>query len=149
MVGRKNFYAPLVDLPSWPAGLDQPPPPNRPFTTHCLTTTSTLAHQQRQAPHRRRPARFHLDPKPTDHDTWRRFAQQPATTPDDTSGTPSNCTTPTTPPTAPARPAGPAGPVRYCGRFTSRADHIRHLAATLPARRAIADAACHDLGWVR
>ena len=41
--------------------------------------------------------------------------------------------------------------VHYCGRsFTlAELDHLRHLAATLPTRRAIADAACHDLGWTR
>jgi hypothetical protein len=49
-----------------------------------------------------------------------------------------------------AQPGQPAT-LRYCGRsFTpAELDHLRHLAATLPTRRAIADAACHDLGWVR
>jgi hypothetical protein len=47
-----------------------------------------------------------------------------------------------------APPDQPTG-VRYCGRSFTEAelDHLRHLAATLPTRRAIADAACHDLGW--
>jgi hypothetical protein len=49
--------------------------------------------------------------------------------------------------TPPAQP----GLVRYCARdFTpAELDHIRHLTATLPTRRAIADATCHDLGWTR
>jgi GNAT superfamily N-acetyltransferase len=39
--------------------------------------------------------------------------------------------------------------VRYCGREFSEAELevIRTLAATLPTRRAIADAACEALGW--
>jgi len=41
--------------------------------------------------------------------------------------------------------------VRYCGRDFSEAELevIRTLAATLPTRRAIADAACEALGWYR
>jgi hypothetical protein len=48
------------------------------------------------------------------------------------------------------QPGQPA-PVRYCGRsFTpAELDHIRHLAATLPNRRMIADAVCHALSWTR
>lgn len=44
-----------------------------------------------------------------------------------------------------------SGPVRYCGRaFTpGELEVIRQLAATLPTRRAIADAACDALGWRR
>ena len=44
-----------------------------------------------------------------------------------------------------------SGPVRYCGREFTGADldTIRALAATLPTRRAIADAACDALGWHR
>lgn len=40
------------------------------------------------------------------------------------------------------------GPVRYCGRdFThDELEVIRELAATLPTRRAIADALCVRLG---
>lgn len=54
--------------------------------------------------------------------------------------------------------AGPAfgagavsAPVRYCGREFSEAEMevIRTLAATLPTRRAIADAVCDALGWCR
>jgi Domain of unknown function (DUF4338) len=42
-------------------------------------------------------------------------------------------------------------PARYCGRdFTpAELDLIRELAATLPTRRAIADAVCDALGWHR
>jgi hypothetical protein len=41
--------------------------------------------------------------------------------------------------------------VRYCGReFTDiELDVLRHLCATMPTRRAIADAACDQLGWLR
>lgn len=41
--------------------------------------------------------------------------------------------------------------VRYCGReFTDdELDVLRHLCATKPTRRAIADAACDELGWLR
>ena len=41
--------------------------------------------------------------------------------------------------------------IRYCGReFTSdELAHITTLAATLPTRRAIADAVCDTLGWIR
>lgn len=41
--------------------------------------------------------------------------------------------------------------MRYCGREFSEAELevIRTLAATLPTRRAIADAACEALGWYR
>jgi len=44
-----------------------------------------------------------------------------------------------------------SAPVRYCGREFSEAELevIRGLAATLPTRRAIADAACEALGWHR
>ena len=40
-------------------------------------------------------------------------------------------------------------PARYCGRdFTlAELEEIRSLAATLPTRRAIADAICDALGW--
>lgn len=45
----------------------------------------------------------------------------------------------------------PADTVRYCGRtFTAtELEVLRELAATLPTRRAIADAACDALGWTR
>jgi Domain of unknown function (DUF4338) len=48
-------------------------------------------------------------------------------------------------------PPGPAGPVRYCGRDFSPADIevITGLAATLPTRAAIAEAACQALDWRR
>ena len=44
-----------------------------------------------------------------------------------------------------------SAPLRYCGRDFSQAELevIRGLAATLPTRRAIADAACEALGWYR
>lgn len=44
-----------------------------------------------------------------------------------------------------------SAPVRYCGREFSQADLalIGHLAATLPTRRAIADALCDALSWRR
>jgi hypothetical protein len=49
------------------------------------------------------------------------------------------------------QPAGPETVARYCGRdFT--ADDMRvigRLAATLPTRKAIADAVCDALGWLR
>jgi Druantia protein DruA len=47
-------------------------------------------------------------------------------------------------------PAQPCA-ARYCGRLFTPAelDHIRHLAATLPTRRAIADAVCDTLAWLR
>jgi hypothetical protein len=40
-------------------------------------------------------------------------------------------------------------PARYCGRDFTPAEllEIRSLAATLPTRRAIADAICDALGW--
>ena len=43
------------------------------------------------------------------------------------------------------------GPARYCGRdFTpAELEEIRSLAASLPTRRAIADAVCDALGWRR
>lgn len=43
------------------------------------------------------------------------------------------------------------GPVRYCGREFTAAELqiIAHLAATLPTRRAVADAACDALDWRR
>jgi Domain of unknown function (DUF4338) len=45
----------------------------------------------------------------------------------------------------------PSDTVRYCGRtFTAtELGVLRELAATLPTRRAIADAACDALGWTR
>jgi hypothetical protein len=48
-------------------------------------------------------------------------------------------------------PPGPAGPVRYCGRDFSPADieAITGLAAALPTRAAIAEAACQVLDWRR
>lgn len=49
-------------------------------------------------------------------------------------------------------PTGPpTGTVRYCGRtFTpTELELLRELSATLPTRRAIADAACDALGWTR
>ena len=44
-----------------------------------------------------------------------------------------------------------SAPLRYCGRDFSQAELavIRGLAATLPTRRAIADAACEALLWYR
>lgn len=47
--------------------------------------------------------------------------------------------------------AAATGTVRYCGRtFTpTELELLRELAATLPTRRAIADAACDALDWTR
>src|SRR5665811_2606008 len=57
---------------------------------------------------------------------------------------------------SPARPAtppalAPPDTVRYCGRTFTATELalLRELAATLPTRRAIADAACDALGWTR
>lgn len=42
-------------------------------------------------------------------------------------------------------------PIRYCGRYFSEGDlgTIRRLCASLPTRRAIADALCDELSWYR
>lgn len=47
--------------------------------------------------------------------------------------------------------AVPPETVRYCGRTFTATELavLRELAATLPTRRAIADAACDTLGWTR
>ncbi|MDA8040317.1 MAG: DUF4338 domain-containing protein [Actinomycetota bacterium] len=44
-----------------------------------------------------------------------------------------------------------SGPLRYCGRdFTeTELELARQLASTLPTRRAIADALCEELSWLR
>ena len=43
------------------------------------------------------------------------------------------------------------GTLRYCGRdfSASEMEIVRALAASLPTRRAIADALCDELGWLR
>lgn len=48
-------------------------------------------------------------------------------------------------------PATLPEPVRYCGRSftTTELDVIRDLAGAYPTRRAIADAVCDTLGWLR